>query len=261
MRGMRFSSLVILAVAVVAMGLWVVGCSDQGSPKLLLPPHGDQAVPNGAYSIAWTGVDVSGTGRIVVPGQTDMTLTADQVKDLVHALFNVNAAGHHGWAVAPVTDANGDVRLAVDPHPHGAAQLLLCYCSETGRVEGCSPLTFQAPSAGLNTLLKDYIARTTGIPNPQDVTALKFGAAAVSYSFHWRNDAKTFEPAEAAYPAMMANGITIEGVFYVGETEGNFTATIDRMVGDVSGAQVAECPECALGAPPPVHKPPIEVNP
>lgn len=261
MRGMRFSSLAVLALSIVAMGVWVVGCSDQGSPTLLLPPHGDQAVPSGAYSIAWTGVEVTGAGRIVVPGQTDLTLNADQVKDLAHSLFNIKPTGRHGWGVAPLTDANGDVWLVADPHPHGAAKLLLCYCTATGRVEGHAPVTIPAPSAELNTLMKEYISRTTGIPNPQDVTALKFEIAAVSYALHWKNDAKELEPAEAAYPSLLANGITIEGVFYVGETEGSFSATIDRMTGDVTGAQVAECPECAVGVVPPVHKPPIEVIP
>lgn len=261
MRGMRSSSLAILALAILATGTWVVGCSKGGSPKLLLPPHGDQTTPSGAFSVAWTGVEVSGAGRIVLPGQTDLTLNADQVKDLAHSLFNINPAGHHGWGVATETDANGDRWLVVDPHPHGAAKLLLCYCPETGRVEGRSPVRFKAPSAELNTLMKEYIARTSGIQNPQDVTALKLEIAAVGYSFHWKNDAKTFEPAENAYPALLANGVTIEGVFYVGETEGSFTATLDRVVGDASGAQVTECPECASGVVPPVHKPPVEVNP
>lgn len=261
MRGMRFSRFAPLALATVAMGLWVVGCSNGRSTKLLLPPHGDQATPSGAYSIAWSGVEVSGSGRIVVPGEFDLTLSPEQVKDLAHSLFNINATSRHGWGVAPQSDANGDLWIGVDPHPHDAATLLLSYDPQTGRAEGQSPVAFKAPSAALNTLMRAFLIRTTGIKNPQDVTALKLQIAAVSYSFHWNPDAKEFHPAENAYPALMANGVTIEGVFFVGETAGSFSATIDRMNGDVSGARVAECPECAAVGGGPGHQLPVTSDP
>jgi hypothetical protein len=261
MRGMRFSRFASLALATIAMGLWVVGCSNGESTKLLLPPHGDQATPSGAYSIAWSGVEVSGSGRIVVPGELDLVLSPAQVKDLAHSLFNINATGHHGWGVAPLSDANGDLWIVVDPHPHEAATLRLSYDPQTGRAEGHSPVALKAPSAALNTLMKAFLTRTTGIKNPQDVTALKLEIAAVSYSFHWNPNAREFQPAENAYPALMANGVTIEGVFYVGETPGNFSATIDRMNGDASGAQVAECPECALVGGTPGHQLPVSADP
>jgi hypothetical protein len=251
----RFSSLAVLALATVTMGLWAGGCSKNGISKVVLPPHGAQTTPSGDYSVAWNNVEISGSGRIVLPGET-ITLSPDQVSDLAHSLLSVSAVGRHGWEVTPTTDADGVVSLLLDPHPHGAAKLLLAYDPETGRAEGSYlPATFPAPSAALDALMKDFIARTTGIQYPQDVTATKFEIAAESYSFHWTPDGKELQPGDNAYPALIATGLVIEGTFYDGETEGTFSATIDRIIGDARGTLVAECPECAVAAATPGHRP------
>lgn len=262
MKGMRFSSLAVLVFAIVAMGLWVAGCTDQKASKLLLPQHGAQTTPSGVYSVTWSDVDVAGAGRVVVPGKIDVTLAPEQVKDLAHSLFNINATGHHGWEVTPLTDANDVVRLAVDPHPHGAAKLLLSYDAKTGQAEGYfEPFAFPARSAALNTLMKEFIVRVTGLQHVQDVTVTGFEAAAVNYSIHWKPDALEFVPVEIAYPDLIGSGVTIEGTFYAGETQGSFSATIERMSGDARGVQVAECPECMPGVPKPVVRPQIGVEP
>lgn len=255
MRGMRFSSLAVLALATVAMGLWAWGCSKDGISKVVLSPHGGQTAPSGEFAVAWTNLDVSGSGRIVVPGGADVTLTPEQVKELAHSLLNVDPTGLHGYEVIPTTGADGATCLAFDPHPHGAAKLLLAYDPETGRAEGtCLPAAYPAPSGALNSVMRDFIIYTTGIPNPQDVTALKFEVAAEGYSFHWAPDGKGFGPADAAYPSLIASGLTIEGTFYSGDVQGTFSATIDRITGDARGTSVTQCPECAAG-PVPGHYP------
>jgi hypothetical protein len=261
MRGTRLSRLAVLALATATIGSWVGGCSENKLSHVVLPPHGTQAAPGGDYSIAWTSVEASGSGRVVVPGQTDVTLGPDQVRELAHALLNVNSSGRHGWEVTPVTDANGGQWLAVDPHHHGAAKHLFAYDPETGRAEGSFfPATFPAPSAALNSVMKEFIVHSAGIQNPLDVTATKFEIAAEGYSLHWTPDAKELEPGDIAYPSLVASGLTIEGVFYVGETEGSFSATIDRLTGDARGQLVTECPECAAGPPAPGRRP-IGTNP
>lgn len=262
MRGTRLSRLAVLGLAIATVGLWVVGCTDQHPHKLLLPTHGVQTAPSGDYSLAWSDVEVVGTGRIVLPGETDLTLGAAQVKDLAHSLFNISAADRHGWEVTTRTDENGAAWLAVDPHPHGAAKFLVPYDEGTGRAEGYFlPAAFPAPSAAGNALMKAFIARTTGIQNLQDVNVTTFGLTAANYAFHWRPDALEFEPVEIAYPSLIAQGLTIEGTFFVGETQGSFSATIDRVVGDARGVQVTECPECAAMPGKPGGRPPVGVDP
>ena len=248
MRRNPFSSLAFLALAFVALGSWVVGCSDNGvNPPI--PEHGAQTAPSGEYSIAWSGADLSAAGGLVAVGTSQVPLGSEALRDLDHTFFNIQSTGLHGWEVAPFTDDQSKTWLAIEPHPHAAATIFLAYDPATGLAEGSMPVSIHVPNPAINTLMKAFITRATGIANPLDVTVTKFEIADLAYSIHWTPDAKGMAPGRSDAPAFVAKGVTVEAVFYDGETQGTLTASIDQLTANSTGTFVAECPECLQEAP------------
>jgi hypothetical protein len=232
------------AAASLVLAALLAGCSDTAQKKFTLAPHPAQTIPAGAYSVAWSDLDVTGSGRIVIPGKPDVILTPDQLKDLAHLLFTAKGTLHHGWEVhqaAVPTDATG---LLVSPHPHNLVKLGLSFDEKTGLAEEQALTVNCAGCGGLASGMGDFIKQAAGLAAAPTVAVAKFEIANLSYAFHWNPQADAFGPADSAYPAFAACGISFEGTVESDGAAGTFTVAFDRIRGDATGAQVAECPEC-----------------